>query len=142
VSAPKGEPQIAGSRTFLAIAREEEQAPVDREADRQTGDEVERVDRERRHGRELAQEEEADEDRDHAGQRREQARDEPAEDEEREQHDQRHSQQLGASQVVLDRMGDLVVGDGAAAERHARVAGEGSEQATAGLLLCLVVKWP
>jgi hypothetical protein len=125
---------------FLAVAREQEQAPVDREPDREPGDEVECVDRERGDRGELAQQEEADEDGDAARERRQQARHEAAEKEEGEQDDQRHGQQLGPAQIVLDRRRDLVVGDRVAAQGDRVVAGEGSEQALAGLLLLLVVE--
>jgi hypothetical protein len=136
----KGEPQVVRPRTLLAVAREQEQAPVDREPEREARDEVERVDRERGDRGELTQQEEADEDRDPARERGEQAGDEAAEEEEREQHDQRHGQQLGPAQIVLDRRRDLVVGDRVATERDRTVAGEGGEQPLAGVLLLLIAE--
>jgi hypothetical protein len=39
--------EVVGASAFLAVTGEQEQAPVDREPDREAGDEVERVDRER-----------------------------------------------------------------------------------------------
>ena len=125
---------------LLAVAGEQEQAPVDRETERKAGDEVERVDRERGKRRELSQQEEADEHGDPARERRQQARDEAAEEEEGEQDDQRHRDELGAAKVALDRRRELVIRDRIAAERHPRIAGEGCEETLAGVLLLLVIE--
>ena len=79
---------------LLAVARHDEQAPVDREPEPHPGDEVEREDRERRDAVASRRPRNESEDRERADERRQQRGDEAAEDPEREQDQQRERDRL------------------------------------------------
>ena len=111
-------------RRLLTPARDDEERVVDREAEPETGDEVEREDREGMHLDGDPQAEERERDRARADERRQKGGHEPAEDPEREQQDQREGDQLGAAEVALDGLRHLAGCDRAAAEEHLGVAGE------------------
>ena len=108
---------MAVTGRLLAPARDDEERVVDREAEAETGDEIEREDREGVHLDGEPQAEERQRDRAGADERRQERGDEAAEDPEREQEDERERDQLGAAEVALDRLGHLVRGDRAAAEQ-------------------------
>ena len=108
-------------RRLLAPARDDEQRVVDREAEPEPRDEVEREDRERMHLDREPEPEEREGDRAGADERRQERRDEAAEDPEREQQDERERDQLGAAEIALDRGGHLARRDRAAAEPHLRI---------------------
>ena len=110
---------------LLAEARDHEQRVVDREAEPEARDQVERVDRHRLdRAVDDPHREERDQDRRGADREREQRRDEAAEDEERERQEDREGEQLGARDVLGDLLADLLLGELAAAQRHARHARE------------------
>ena len=125
---------VAVARRLLAPARDDEERVVDREAEAETGDEVEREDREGVHLDRDPEAEERERDRAGADERRQERRHEPAEDPEREQEDEREGDQLGAAEVALDRLGHLARGDRAAAEAHLRIVGERRREPVRGVL--------
>ena len=115
---------VAVLRRLLAPAGDDEERVVDREAEAEARHEVEREDRERMHLDRDPQPEERKPDRPRADEWREERGHEAAEDPEREQEHERERDQLGATQVALDRIRDLAGRDRTAAETHVRIAGE------------------
>ena len=109
---------------LLPVARDDEEAPVDRQPEPEPGDEVERVDRERGHLARHAQAEQRARDGDEADERRQHRGDEAAEDQEREQEEERQRDQLGALHVGRDDLVHLLRDDRVAAEHDLRVVGE------------------
>ena len=110
---------VAVLRRLLAPAGDDEERVVDREAETEARDEVEREDRERMHLDRDPQPEEREPDCARADERRQERGHEAAEDPEREQQDERERDQLGAAEVALDRVRHLAGRDRAAAETHA-----------------------
>ena len=100
---------------LLAVAREQQQAVVDREAEAGACDEVEREDGDRTHVVCDADQRERDDDRDHAGDERQRRRDDASEDQEREQEEERERDQLCPKEVVLRQRAHLLVRDRRAA---------------------------
>ena len=101
---------------LLAVARDHEQAVVDRQAEPEAGDQVEGEDRDRAHLAGDAQHQECADDRQPADQQRQQRGDQAAEEEQREQEEEREGEQLGLAQVGLDLLVDLGLGDRRAAD--------------------------
>ena len=101
----------AAAGDLLAVARDDEQAVVDREAEPEPGDEVEREDRDRGQLARDAEHQEGADDREAADEQRQQRGDEAAEEQQREQEEDREGEQLGGAQVALDLVVDLLLGD-------------------------------
>ena len=105
---------------LLPVARHQQQAVVDGEAEPGAGDDVERVGRDGRDRVEHAQEQERREDRQPAHDERQQGRDDAAEDEQRDQEERRKGERLGAREVALHLVVDLHDRDRRAADGRAR----------------------
>ena len=118
---------------FFAPARDDEERVVDRKAEPETRDEVEREDREGVHLDREPKPEERERDRTGADERRQERRHEPTEHPEREQQDEREGDQLGPAEIALDRLGHLVRCDRAAAEEHLRIVGKRRGQAVGNI---------
>ena len=119
---------------LLTPSRDDEERVVDREAEAEARDEVEREDGKRMHLDGDPEPEEREGDRAGADERRQERGDEAAEHPERQQQDERERDQLGPTQIALDRRGHLARSDRAAAEPHLRIVGECLEQPVGRLL--------
>ena len=113
---------VALRAELLAEARHEEQRVVDAEAEAEAEDHVQRVDREAVE----AVDDPDDQERGHHGQQPDHQRKRrgtaAAEEEEGEHRQDREREQLGAAEIAVDLIADLLPGDGGAAERDARHA--------------------
>ena len=119
---------------LLAPPRDDEERVVDREAEPEPRDEVQREDGERMHVDRDPEPEERERDRAGADERRQERGDEAAKHPERQQQDERERDQLGPAEIALDRRRHLARGDRAAAESHLRIVGERGQQPVGGLL--------
>ena len=119
---------------LLAVARDDEQAVVDREAQPEARDEVEREDRDRAQLAGDREEQERRDDREAADQKRQHRGDEAPEEEEREEEEDREGEHLRPLQVRLDVLVDLLLRDGVAADEDALLALELGDQELARLL--------
>ena len=126
-------------RDLLAIARDHEQAVVDREAEAEAGDEVEREDRDRADLGRAAQHHERADDRQAADEQRQQSRDEAAEEQQREQEEDREGVELRGAQVALGLLVDLLLGERGAADGDAGLVVELLGDALGRLLVAVVV---
>ena len=104
---------------LLAIAREDEERVVDREAEPEPDREVQGEDRQQQALVDDAQAEEGPHDREQADEQRQQRGDGAPEDDERQEEQERERERLGAGEVLGDLVGDLRDRDRVAADRHA-----------------------
>ena len=104
------------TRRLLAVARDHEQAVVDRQAEAEPGHEIEREHRDVGKARDDAQGQEGEDDGQAAEQRRQQGGHERAEEQQREQEDEGKGQELGVGEVVADLGVGLGVGERLATE--------------------------
>jgi hypothetical protein len=95
---------------LLAVARDHEQAVVDRQPEAEPGGEVEGEDRDRGQLAGDAQQQEGPDDRQAPDHRRKEGRHPAAEEEQREHEQQWEYEQLGLLQVLLDLLVDLLLG--------------------------------
>ena len=123
---------------LLAVARDHEQAVVDRQPEAEAGDEVEREHRQVGEARDDPQREERRDDRKATEQRRQQRGDERAEEQQRQQEDEREREQLGVREVLADLRVRLGVRDLLAAEPHVALPGEPILDPLCGVLQLLV----
>ncbi len=101
---------------LLAVAGDDEEAVVDRQPEPERRRQVEGEDRDRAEFAGDPQDQEGADDRQTADHQRQDRGDEAAEEEQREQEEQREGQHLGLSQVFLDLLVDLLLGDREAAD--------------------------
>ena len=127
-----------GAGDLLAVAGDDEEAVVDRQAQSERRRQVEGEDRDRGELAGEAEDEEGADDRQAADHQRQDRGDEAAEEQQREQEEQREGDQLGHFQVLLDLLVDLLLGDGEAADEDAGVGGEFVGDLGAGVLDLLV----
>src|SRR5439155_19489817 len=122
----EGLPQRIGSRPEpfdrIPVARDDEEAVIDRETQTDRDHEVEGVDREWRDRIRDAQPEEGSENRDNARPDRQQRRYDTAEDQEREQKEDREREHLRPGEILLDLIVDLLVRDVATSEEDGGIA--------------------
>ena len=137
--APHGVDTGPRLRDLLAVARDDEQAVVDRQPQPQTGGQVEGEDRDRDELVGEAQQQEGADDRQPADQQRKQRRDRAAEEEQREQEEEGEGEELGHPQVLLDLLVDLLLGERDPADRDPGPALEVGRDPLRRVLLLLVV---
>ena len=126
-------------RDLLAVARDDEQAVVDRQPEAEAGDQVEGEDRD---VGELARDAQGDhrrDDREPADEQRQQRGDQAAEEEEGEEEEQREGVELGRAQVGLDLLVGLRLGQRRAAHGDPGLALERLGDPLRGVLGPLVV---
>ena len=112
------------ARDLLAIARDDEEAVVDRQPEPEARNEVDREDRDVGQLVGDPQHQERADDRQHTDDQGQQRGHEAAEEEQREQEQEREGEHLRPSEVLLDLLVDLLLGDRGAANGHAGLAGE------------------
>ena len=127
-----------GLRDLLAVARDDEQAVVDRQPEPEPGDQVEGEDRDRAELAGDPQHDQRADDREAADEQRQQRGDEAAEEEQREHEEDRKRVELGGAQVLFGLLVDLGLGDGGPARPDAGLAGERFDDLL-GRILGLVV---
>src|SRR5581483_3522784 len=114
----------AGPRELLAVARDEQQAVVDREPQAGARHEVEREHRNRSNVVGGAQQRERRRDREDPGGDGQERGDDAAEDPDRERREQRQGDQLGAEEIALGLLLHLLVRDGRSADEAGQLAHE------------------
>ena len=119
---------------LLAISRDDEQAVVDREAEAEADDDVERELRKRVEAVDDPQHEEGRDHREPADEQRHQRRDDAAEHEQRQDEQDRERETLGLAEVLADLLADLLAGHRAAAEHHVGRLLHAFEQALGGFV--------
>ncbi len=97
----QGVPPRPVANELLSIARDQQQAVIDREPDRRAGDEIEREHRDRRHGVDEAQQCKRRKEREQPGGDGQQRSDQAPEDPEREHEEQREGDQLGPQEIAF-----------------------------------------
>ncbi len=125
-------------RHLAAEAGDDQQAVVDREAEAERGDQVEREDRHRGELVDHPQAEQGQDDVQAADDQRQRGGHQTAEDPQREQEQHREGQEFGPLQVVLDGADDLVADHLAAAELDRGVAVEPVGQPVDGVLVVVL----
>ena len=120
--------------SLLPPAGDDEERIVDREPEPEARDEIECKDRQRVELDRDPEPEERERDRARANERRQKRGDETPEDPEREEEHERECDQLGALEILLDRLGHLARGDRTSAEAHLGIARERLRQPIRGLL--------
>ena len=113
---------------LLPVARDEQQAVVDREAETCARDEVEREDRDRGHVVDHSDQCQRDHDREAAGNQRQRSGDDAAKHPQSEQEEQWERDQLRAQEVVLRLGAHLLVRDGGSSDLAWEGRGEALRQ--------------
>ena len=127
-----------GAGDLLAVAGDDEEAVVDRQAEAERRGQVEGEDGDRGEFAGDAEDEEGADDRQAADQQRQQRGDEAAEEEQREQEEEREGEHLGPLEVLLDLLVDLFLGDRRAADHDPGMGVQRVGDFAADVLLALV----
>ena len=126
-------------RDLLAVARDDEQAVVDRQPQAESGGQVEGEDRDVDELVGDAQQQEGPDDRQAADHQRQQGGHPAAEEEQGQQEEDREGEQLGLPQVLLDLLVHLLLGESYAADLDAGLTRQVIGDCLGGVLLGLVV---